>query len=88
MAWDLSGTALHMAYIQLALLGLPAVIIHGNTLTQERFDQWPTPAHILNVWTQRLRIIDFTNRTNEITTRTISNLTDPQLQPALWDEAS
>lgn len=89
VAWDLSPTAVHMAYIQLTLLHLPAIVIHGNTLTQERFDQWPTPAHVLQGWTQRLRVIDLARRPAEITTRAITNLTtDPDLQPALWDEAS
>ena len=33
-----------MAYIQLALYNIPAVIIHGNTLTVEEWSHWFTPA--------------------------------------------
>lgn len=53
-AQDIERTAVHMSYIQLSLLHVPALVIHGNTLTQERFDVWPTPAHVLGGWTARL----------------------------------
>lgn len=32
-----------MAYIQLTLFKIPAVIIHGNSLTQEEWSRWYTP---------------------------------------------
>ncbi len=32
-----------MTYIQLSLYGIPAVVIHGNTLTQEAWSEWFTP---------------------------------------------
>ena len=32
-----------MAYIQLSLYGIPAVVIHGNTLTMETWSHWYTP---------------------------------------------
>lgn len=53
-AQDLDVTAVHMAYIQLSLLHVPAAVIHGNTLTLEQRDIWHTPAHILGGWNQRL----------------------------------
>lgn len=40
--WDLSQTAYRMAYIQLNLLGVPAMIVNGNTLSLEVFDTTPT----------------------------------------------
>ncbi|MYM92362.1 N-6 DNA methylase [Duganella vulcania] len=53
-AIDLDPTAAKMAFIQLSLLHVPAVVIHGNTLTLQQFEVWYTPAHILDGWAMRL----------------------------------
>lgn len=49
-AVDLDIKAVHMCYIQLSLLGIPAVVIHGNTLSIETFEEWKTPFYILHGW--------------------------------------
>lgn len=49
-AADLSSVAVHMSYIHLSLLHIPAVIYHRDTLSQETFGHWPTPAHVLRGW--------------------------------------
>ncbi|USY17935.1 SAM-dependent methyltransferase [Nocardiopsis exhalans] len=54
-AEDLSRQAVHMIYIHLALLGVPAIIRHQDTLTREVFSTWPTPAHLLGGWGPRLQ---------------------------------
>lgn len=41
---DIDRTAVNMAYIHLTLVGVPATIVHGNTLTKEVWDVWHTPA--------------------------------------------
>jgi len=43
----------HMTYLQLALYGVPAVVIHGNTLTCEEFSRWYTPVYLMNGWIWR-----------------------------------
>lgn len=53
-AEDLNPTAVHMSYIQLSLLGVPALVHHRNTLSLEHFDTWATPMHVLGGWTMRL----------------------------------
>jgi hypothetical protein len=53
-AQDIELTSVHMTYVQLSLLNIPAVVIHGNTLTLEQRDAWYTPAHILGGWDSRL----------------------------------
>lgn len=53
-AVDLDSTAAMMAYVQLSLMHVPATIVHGNTLTLEKYSQWYTPAHILGGWSSRL----------------------------------
>lgn len=41
---DIDIEAVHMTYVQLALSGIPAVVIHGNTLTDQQRSMWWTPA--------------------------------------------
>ena len=53
-AVDVDAKCCYMAYIQLSLLHIPAVIIHGNTLSLEEYGRWYTPAHILDGWGHRL----------------------------------
>jgi hypothetical protein len=47
-AVDVSLSAVHMAYLQCAFLGIPAVIVHGNSLTLEEYSAWLTPGYVLN----------------------------------------
>lgn len=54
-AIDLDATAVHMTYIQLTLLHVPAVVVHGNALWPEKtYDVWVTPAHVLGGWDWKL----------------------------------
>lgn len=53
-AQDIDATAVHMCYIQLALLHVPAIVVHGNSLSLEEWAHWVTPAHVLGRWDQRL----------------------------------
>lgn len=47
VAQDIDIRCVWMAYIQLSLYRIPAVVIHGNTLTVEEWSHWYTPcAHI------------------------------------------
>lgn len=54
-ACDISATCVHMAYVQLTMRGIPAVVVHGNTLTLEEWDRWYTPFHVLFNWTYKLK---------------------------------
>lgn len=53
---DLDETACHMAYIQLSLLHIPAIIIHGNALwpSEQTYGHWVTPAHVMGRWDAKL----------------------------------
>lgn len=57
-AEDIAPQAVHMAYIHLSLLHVPAVVHRRNTLTLETFDTWRTPAHILGGWGWKFRHAD------------------------------
>jgi hypothetical protein len=51
---DIDPCCVHMAYVQLALLHIPALIVHGNALTLDVWGTWFTPAHILGGWSWKL----------------------------------
>ncbi|MBE9117240.1 N-6 DNA methylase [Lusitaniella coriacea LEGE 07157] len=42
-ATDISRTCFHATYLQLSLLGIPARVRHGNTLSDEMWEVWATP---------------------------------------------
>ena len=54
-AVDVDLKCVHMAYTQLSLLHVPAVIVHGNSLSLEEHSHWYTPAHIMDGWNFKLR---------------------------------
>lgn len=65
---DIDMKCVQMAYLQLSLLGIPAVIIHGNSLTDEEWSRWYTPAYILDRWSlkeQESQLEDIFIRTKE-----------------------
>ncbi|MCW3640622.1 N-6 DNA methylase [Burkholderia cenocepacia] len=55
VAVDIDIVAVQMAYVQLSLLHIPAVVYHGNSLTVETWSTWRTPAHVLGFWDVKLR---------------------------------
>lgn len=55
VAADIDIVAVHMAYVQLSLLHIPAVIYHANSLSMEVRSVWRTPAHVLGFWDSKLR---------------------------------
>jgi len=54
-ACDIDATAVHMCYVQCSLLNIPAVIVHGNSLSLEHWSAWQTLAHVRGGWDWRLR---------------------------------
>lgn len=49
-ACDIDIKCVHMAYLQLSLYGIPAVVIHGNSLTMEEWSTWYTPMYMVDMW--------------------------------------
>jgi type I restriction-modification system DNA methylase subunit len=45
---DIDLKCVHMAYIQFSLYGIPAIVVHGNSLTVETWSTWYTPLYVLN----------------------------------------
>lgn len=54
-ACDIDLTAVHMTYLQLSLLHVPAIVVHGNSIALTEWSHWVTPAHVLGGWDRRLR---------------------------------
>ncbi|MFA5552581.1 MAG: N-6 DNA methylase [Trueperaceae bacterium] len=52
---DIDITAVHMTYVQLSLMGIPAIVIHGDLLRLHEWSHWRTPFHTLGLWEYRLR---------------------------------
>ncbi|MFM0411304.1 N-6 DNA methylase [Paraburkholderia dipogonis] len=52
---DIDACCVHMTYVQLSLLHVPATVVHGNALSMQVWGTWYTPAHILGGWTFKLR---------------------------------
>ncbi|WP_321936370.1 N-6 DNA methylase [Paraburkholderia sp. J8-2] len=52
---DIDPCCVHMTYLQLSLLHIPAIVVHGNALSMEVWGHWFTPAHVLGGWSHRLR---------------------------------
>lgn len=54
-AVDCDLSCVHMTYLQLSLYGVPAVVIHGNSLTCEEWSRWYTPVYLMNNWIWRAK---------------------------------
>ena len=54
-ATDIDIKCVYMCYIQLALYGIPARVLHANGLTGERWSEWSTPLYVMNGWDFRLK---------------------------------
>ena len=75
-AVDVDVKCVHMAYLQLSLLHIPAVIVHGNSLSLEEFGRWCTPAHILDGWRWKLQ-----RRSEPGETHQIEEVPNPSNEP-------
>lgn len=54
-AIDTDIRCVYMCYIQLSLYGIPAVVIHGDSLALKEWSHWYTPLYVLYDWNQRIQ---------------------------------
>lgn len=59
-AGDIDLKCVYMCYLQLSLYGIPAVVVHENSLTLESWSRWHTPVYVFGGWALKLR-----NRNNQ-----------------------
>jgi len=52
--WDIEASAARMAYVQLALHGIPAQIVLGDVLSRETRAVWETPALVVRRQTEEM----------------------------------
>lgn len=62
---DVDIRCVRMAYIQFTLLGIPAYIRHGNSLTLEQWDVWPTLTMQMNPLAPPIKIESALTRLRE-----------------------
>lgn len=56
VAQDVDERCVWMAYIQLSLYGIPAIVLHQNTLSLEQYDApWYTPVYVFDGWQWKRR---------------------------------
>lgn len=79
---DIDIKCVHMAYLQLSLYGIPAVIIHGNSLTNEEWSRWYTPVYMVNGWPMR----ETTNELLQSISNAVENHTGDTIAVADLDE--
>ncbi|WP_230851082.1 SAM-dependent methyltransferase [Ralstonia solanacearum] len=66
---DVDPIACHMAYVQMSLLHVPAIVIHGNALAPNAtWGHWVTPAHVIGLWDIKLRRRDSNQAEREAAT--------------------
>lgn len=68
---DIDIKCVHMAYLQLSLFGIPAVIVHGNSLTMEEWSVWKTPTYILGAWEHRTKLKEKTATVDDSNTNNV-----------------
>lgn len=44
---DIDQRCVHMTYLQLSLIGVPAIVYQRDTLTMKTWQKWETPAYIM-----------------------------------------
>jgi type I restriction-modification system DNA methylase subunit len=54
---DIDLTSVHMCYIQLSLLGVPAVVYHRNELTLEEYSRWYSAGYFLGGFYGREKLL-------------------------------
>lgn len=52
-ASDVDICCVQMTYIQLALYGIPAVVVHGEVIAMKEYDRWYTPVYLWGKWVWR-----------------------------------
>lgn len=60
-AWDIDEVCALMAYLQFSIYGVPAIVTHGDALSQKAYSQWVTPAYFVNDFSgkqQRLKMME------------------------------
>lgn len=80
-AVDTDIRCVHMCYLQLALYGIPAVVIHGDSLTLKEWSHWYTPLYMLHGWQWKTQRADADTAKDKKKEQSA----EPQTQLSLFD---
>ena len=80
MCIDIDPCCVHMAYIQLSLLHIPAVVVHGNALSLDVWGMWYTPAHVIDGWKWKLRRREAESQAQALLEAPVQEPTPPDAQ--------
>ena len=82
-AWDLDMVCALMAYIQFSLYGIPAIVVHGNSITQECYSEWYTPGCYNKDFISKLKIREKLEVLKEIFDKTQEKRKSKILMPSI-----
>lgn len=85
LAVDIDMTCVYMTFVQLSLFGIPAVVLHGDTLAMQEWSRWYTPVYLLDKWVWRFAC-NLSDRRNEDDER-LKMATEPTYAAIRWLEA-
>ncbi len=83
-AVDISADCFRMAYVQLALRGIPAVVIHGNGLSDESWERAATPSLLTFEAHHGKRWLDYLSTRPEPKAAPMALLPPPLAKPRKW----
>lgn len=84
-ATDIDEKCVHMAYIQLSLYGIPAIVIHGNSITMQEWSKWYTPIYMLNGWAWKRQEDNTSKEPSKDKKEVISNKVNIVEQMSMFD---
>ena len=82
-ATDIDLKCVYMCYLQLSLYGIPAVVIHGDTIQMKEWSRWYTPVYLLDGWMWRQECGN-SEQSSKSETEVIKRISEP-LYAALQD---
>lgn len=82
MLMDIDLKCVQMAYVQLSLLGIPAVVVHGDTITMKEWSHWYTPFHVIGGWDWKLKKQPSPAQTSEARNEPVTEETNTFVMPA------
>ncbi len=86
---DIDALACHMSYVQMSLLHVPAIVIHGNALVPDTvWGHWVTPAHVMGLWDVRLRRRDREEAAREAITADVAPAVSAAPEPMARQRAA
>lgn len=66
LANDIDIKCTHIAYVQLSLYSIPAIVTHGDTIQVKEWSRWYTPLYLFDNWAWKAPLSMLTGRNSDI----------------------